>query len=98
MLNIKPQVLQMRLQQRKDHFMPASMLKSQLDTLQFPDVHSETDVWVIHDNGDKTIDDTVTHILSLLRAARTVMNNDHSKLWYVIRPSLHNLIFNEHNR
>ena len=36
-LKVPPDLLQQRLEQRKDHFMKSSMLRSQLETLEEPD-------------------------------------------------------------
>ncbi|MGJ8528600.1 gluconokinase [Maritalea sp.] len=46
LLDVPKQVLQSRLKNRKNHYMPPSLLDSQLATLQLPDAH-ETDVELV---------------------------------------------------
>ena len=46
LLDVPKDVLRLRLEQRENHFMPPSLLDSQLATLELPDAH-ETDVEVV---------------------------------------------------
>jgi gluconokinase len=67
-LKVSPDLLQQRLEQRKDHFMKSSMLRSQLETLEEPDsrevliigVEAESDPETLASTIQKSLSDTLT--------------------------------------
>ncbi|OWF54096.1 probable gluconokinase [Mizuhopecten yessoensis] len=65
LLHGKEEVLQSRMNSRKDHFMPSSLLPSQLATLEHPD---ETEHFIIVDI-DNSVDDIVSQIIKVIQAS-----------------------------
>ncbi len=63
LLDVARETLQTRMQQRKDHYMPASLLDSQLATFEFP-AASETDVVIV--DGEMPVSEIVKTIQSLI--------------------------------
>jgi len=60
MLNVSPDVLKSRVLARKNHFMPASLLQNQLETLSPPD----TAIWI---NTNQTTAQICTEITAQLK-------------------------------
>ncbi|XP_069137599.1 probable gluconokinase [Argopecten irradians] len=65
LLHGKQETLLKRLECRKDHFMPASLLPSQLATLEFPD---ETEHFITID-VDNTVEEMVSEIIKTLETS-----------------------------
>ncbi|XP_033750846.1 probable gluconokinase isoform X2 [Pecten maximus] len=65
LLHGKEETLQRRMDCRKDHFMPASLLPSQLATLEHPD---DTEHYIIVDI-DNTVDDIVSRIITAVQTS-----------------------------
>lgn len=68
LLDVPSDVLERRLCERADHFMPASLLDDQLATLERPDP-DETDVWSVAATAPlQSVVDTVTSLLDITAA------------------------------
>jgi carbohydrate kinase (thermoresistant glucokinase family) len=63
-LQVSPELLQNRLEQRKGHFMQSSMLSSQLETLEEPDSTEALTVEVKADSTPATLATTIQKNLS----------------------------------
>ncbi|CAJ0572158.1 unnamed protein product, partial [Mesorhabditis spiculigera] len=65
-LKVDKNVLLNRLKNRVGHFMPATLLDSQLDTLEDPT--GEPNTFVIENHGDKSVETVVDNIVWLLNS------------------------------
>ncbi len=63
-LKVSPELLQQRLEQRKDHFMKSSMLRSQLEILEEPDSDEALIIGVEAESTPETLASTIQKSLS----------------------------------
>lgn len=71
-LDVSRDELERRLRQREDHYMPASLLDSQLDTLERP----QNDEPVVHVDADAGIDTTTQRLIRALHEHRGTLGEN----------------------